>query len=155
MKILIFGAYGLLGGYLTKYLSKKHNIVKIGRNYKSQVMLNKFNNKNILKIFRNYSPDCVINLIALTDVDKCEKNKRLCFKTNSEITKEIVNAIDKFKSEKKIFFILISSDQVYSGKGPHLEKKTRPILSISAKSINEFARFRSSLDNFRSVASSR
>ena len=77
MKILIFGAYGLLGGYLTKYLSKKHNIVKVGRNYKSQVMLNKFNNKNILKIFRNYSPDCVINLIALTDVDKCEKNKRL------------------------------------------------------------------------------
>mgnify|MGYP000073597072 FL=1 len=104
MKILIFGAYGLLGSYLTKYLSKKHKIIKVGRKSKAQITLNNFNKKNIYNVLKNYTPDCVINLIALTDVDKCEKNKRLCFNTNSKITEQIVKAIDKFKS-KKIFFL--------------------------------------------------
>ena len=135
MKILIFGAYGLLGNYLSKHLTKKHKVIKVGRHSKAQVKLNEYNYKNILKKIKANKPDCIINLIAQTDVDKCEKYKNLCFKTNSEITKQIVKAINLYEYKKNIFFILLSSDQVYSGKSPHVEKKINPINNYAKSKI--------------------
>ena len=43
------------------------------------------------------------------------------------IVKNIVFAIKKIRSSNKIFFIHLSTDQVYSGKGPHNENMTNPI----------------------------
>ena len=68
----------------------------------------------------------MINSIALTNVDKCEVKKKLAYDTNVKITHLISHAINSLKY-KKPFLIQISSDQVYSGLGPHSEKNPKPI----------------------------
>lgn len=124
-KIMIFGAYGFLGSYLCDHLKNTYKIYKIGRNSKSQIQLKKFNQRNIQKLIKLIKPNIIVNLIAETNVDLCEKKKKHCFKINFEIVKNIVKSVLKLKYD--IFFLQISSDQVYSGDGPHAEKKIKPL----------------------------
>ena len=127
MKILILGANGLLGTHLSKYLKKKHKVITCGRNKKVDIKLKKFDQKSISFLLNNTSPQIIINLIALTNVDECEKKPSMAKKINKNIVKNIVFAIKKIRSMNKIFFIHLSTDQVYSGKGPHNENMTNPI----------------------------
>jgi len=128
-KILIFGAYGFLGSYLCDYLKDTYKIYKIGRNPNSQIQVKRFNQRDIQKIIKLIKPKIIINLIGETNVDLCEKKKKHCLKVNFEIVKNIVNSVIKLKYN--IFFLQISSDQVYSGKGPHDEKKIKPLNQYS------------------------
>ena len=43
-KILIFGAYGSLGRIISKDLSKKFNILRVGREERSQIKIKSYNN---------------------------------------------------------------------------------------------------------------
>ena len=132
-KILIFGAYGFLGSYLCDFLKDTYKIYKVGRNPHSQIQLKRFNQRDIQKIIKLIKPNIIVNLIAETDVDLCEKKKKHCLKVNFEIVKNIVNSVINLKYN--IFFLQISTDQVYSGQGPHTEKKIKPLnyYSISKK----------------------
>ena len=103
-KILIFGAYGFLGSYLCDYLKDTYKIYKIGRNPNSQIQLKRFNQRDIQKIIKLIKPKIIINLIAETNVDLCEKKKKHCLKVNFEIVKNIVNSVIKLKYN--IFFLL-------------------------------------------------
>ena len=76
-KILIFGAYGFLGSYLCDYLKDNYKIYKIGRNPNSQIQVKRFNQRDIQKIIKLIKPNIIINLIAETDVDLCEKKKNI------------------------------------------------------------------------------
>ena len=46
---------------------------------------------------------------------------------NSGIIKNIVNSLIETNLSEKIFLLHLSTDQVYSGKGPHRENFTNPI----------------------------
>ena len=127
MKILILGANGFLGVHLSKYLKKEHKVITCGRSKKVDIKLKKFNQKSISFLLNKTSPQIIINLIALTNVDECEKKPHMAKKINKNIVKNIVFAIKKIRSSNKIFFIHLSTDQVYSGKGPHNENMTNPI----------------------------
>ena len=59
-------------------------------------------------------------MIALTDVDYCEKFPDTSFISNSKIVGNISSAIMAF--EFKTRFIHISTDQVYNGDGNHSEE---------------------------------
>ena len=126
MKFLIFGGNGVLGSYLYNFIKKKYYVRKVTRRKKNGIYLKYYNFKNIQKIISKEMPDVIINSIALTNVDKCETNKKLAYYTNVKITKLISSAILDLK-HKKPFFIHISSDQVYSGRGPHNEKNPKPL----------------------------
>ena len=76
-------------------------------------------NLNIIK------PYMIINLLALTNVDKCEKDISEALNLNVKILKNL-NQYLKTKNYK-IKFIHISTDQVYSGNGPHKEENSKPI----------------------------
>ena len=126
MKFLIFGGNGFLGNHLYHFLKKKHHVKIVTRRRKNGIYFNFYNLKNLQKIISTETPDVIINSIALTNVDECEQKKKLAYDTNVKITKFISNTITSLKY-KKPFLIHISSDQVYSGLGPHTEKKPKPI----------------------------
>ena len=73
----------------------------------------------------NLKPDVILNLIAATDVDECERLPRKAYELNSEISKIIANTRYKCK-DCFPHLIYISSDQVYSGPGPHMEFRAKP-----------------------------
>ncbi len=114
--ILIFGASGLLGKNWIKLKKDQFNIsVVINKKNISDKNINKykinFNKKNeIKKIFHLAKPDIVINLVALTNLEKCQKNKKLSYKTNYLIPSMIANQC----RYKKIKFVHISTDQIFS-----------------------------------------
>ncbi len=117
MKILILGSEGILGSYLAEYLkSNSFEVIGVNRkNYFSQI---KNINKNLsLKI------DTIVNCVAMTNVDACEKDLESAFISNAYFIKNFSQEINL----KSIHLINISTDQVYSGKGPHIEKNIKPL----------------------------
>lgn len=128
MKFLIFGGNGFLGSFLYNNLKKKYSTHRVSRKKGIGIFIKKFNRKNISKILSKIEPDIIINTIASTDVDKCELKKKWAIESNFKTLKNITDTINhKSRIYKNYFLINISTDQVYSGKGPHLEKDSKSI----------------------------
>jgi len=129
-KVLIIGAYGLLGTALSSFLSKNgFNVLRSGRKEFSEINLDALDINSLENNINNLKPDYIINLAAITDVDFCESNKIEAFSINTDIPKNI----SKLKNKYSYRFIHISTDQVYQGNGPHKESETNPI-NIYSKS---------------------
>ena len=71
--ILILGAYGRLGEELSLALSGPHNIFRHGRNESADVRVESLTAGTIEKLLRELGITVVVNLVAMTDVEKCEK----------------------------------------------------------------------------------
>lgn len=133
-KILIFGSYGFFGNILNFYLKDYNFIIcRQGRSKNAQYSCNPLNKYEVHQLINNLKPDIIINLIANTDVDDCEMNISKAFSINCAVLENIVS------SSKDSYLIHISTDQIYSGNGPHVEEKANPknIYSIT-KYISEF-----------------
>ena len=92
------------------------------------IYLKNYKLQNVSKIISRTAPDVIINTIALTDVDKCEYKKKLAYESNVKIVKTIMEAARKIKKKNKVpFLIHLSSDQVYSDKGPHKEANYKSV----------------------------
>ena len=127
MKFLIFGGNGFLGSFLYRYLKKNYSTYRVTRKKGVGIYAKQLNQKNILKILIKIKPDIIINTIALTDVDECELNKKKALYSNFKILKNITDVMkDNKKVFKNSFLIHVSTDQVYSGKGPHIEIGAKP-----------------------------
>lgn len=130
MKVLITGANGLLGQKLVNLLNLQEGIDVVatsqGRrklpNSLSEIVyacLDVTNKEEVQDAISFFKPDCIVHTAALTDVDKCELQKDLCWKVNVEATENIVRAAEKCNS----FLLHISTDFVFDGKeGPYDEE---------------------------------
>ncbi len=120
--IIILGGTGLLGTKLLsgKYL-KDYNIICLGRKSSVCQQVDFMNKHEIATLIKQIKPAAIINLIALTDVDHCEKFPNEAFKINVKIL-EIIVEIIKSMTETP-FLVHISTDQVYDGNGPFSEKE--------------------------------
>ena len=106
-KILVMGAYGLLGNSLCPLLDMSgFNIFRQGRNASAQIQCNPVNTHEVLNAIEKCDPDIVINLIANTNVDMCEETPELAYIANMKVTESIVLAI-QFSSKKDIHLIHI------------------------------------------------
>ena len=127
--VLITGCHGELGSALIERASGKFDVIGIGRDERSlintsnytYVNSNLFDRKHLKEIFLQYKPRFVVNCAAITDVDRCEKERELCWKTNVEIVQNIIYAGKKVNS----VLIHISTDYVFNGKNPPYNEEAR------------------------------
>ena len=139
-KILILGATGTLGSNIFFYLKKNYEII-LNVNQKNffcsgasycNLSSEDFNSKKIIfdKI-KNISPDIIINCIANTNVDYCEKFPKITNYSNNIIPKKI----SQICRELSIRFIHISTDHLYDGKD-----KIKKDELFEVKPINNYAK---------------
>jgi len=113
MKILIIGSSGFLGQELVKFFKNQKNIKLLHNGVKSKIF-DLTNITNLEKIITKSNPQIIINCIGLTDLNICEKNKKLSNNLNYEIVENIFIVKKKIKSDFKL--IHISTDQLYDNK---------------------------------------
>lgn len=128
LKILILGSSGTLGKKIYIELKKIKKIKLFHTGLKKRKI--DFKNKAKLKKFIfSINPDLIINCIAYTNIENCEKYKLISKKINFEI----VNEIFKLKSQKRLRFnfIQFSTDQFYNNKKKKLNNETSKIFLIN------------------------
>ena len=136
MKILITGANGFLGYYLTEQLLKSScEVIATG---KGENRLPFYNYKNfkyvsmdftdpfaVHDVFTEYKPGVVVHAGAMSKPDDCEQNQWKAYVTNVEGTiTMLLNA-----EEQKSFFVFVSTDFIFDGnKGMYSENDNpRPV----------------------------
>ena len=105
MKMLITGAYGLLGTEISKLypeaLKPKHEELDIT----DSIQVDKYIEEN--------SPDVVIHLAAAVSPPRCELNKSWAWRTNVDGTRYLVEACLKFTPD--VYFIYMSTPCEFNG----------------------------------------
>lgn len=119
-RVLVLGAGGLLGADLVPILKASgFEVLTHGRSsgdYQFDLDSCSLVNEMLKKI----NPDVIVNLVALTDVDRCEKEPNQAYIGN---VRSIVNVADWVKRRnEQCQLIHISTDQVYDGMGLHTEE---------------------------------
>ena len=118
--LLLLGSTGLLGSSLSQYLKISgynfytHSLTNVG-DY--NVDLTNFHEVN--ELIKKTKPRIILNLVALTDVDLCEREPNKSYLLNVRTVENIVAAIKK--SAPECHLIHISTDQVYDGNGLNIE----------------------------------
>ena len=115
-KVLVLGSSGLLGTYLSKHLAS-HGFCVLRHSRSSQVTdpeltfeLNPVD--TLVHIFAKYKPCAVVNLIALANVDSCERNPELAIACNLVSSAVLAESISRANTAIKC--IHVSTDQVFS-----------------------------------------
>lgn len=116
MKFLVTGSTGLVGSQIVKDLTKTGN--EIYACYHESippegipVQLDLTNDENILRIVEKIRPDVILHLAAMTNVDLCEKEKKLASQINITATE----ILSKQSAKNNSFFVYISTDYVFDG----------------------------------------
>jgi dTDP-4-dehydrorhamnose reductase len=130
LKILITGGSGLLGSKIAgKAVEKGYKVYSGYKTHEPMFgipMEIEISDKIFVnKIFESLKPDIVIHTAALTDVDKCEEDNELAWRTNVEGTRNIA----EISREYEAFLVYVSTDYVFSGEeGMYREMdETNPI----------------------------
>ena len=124
MNMLVLGAYGLLGSHLCRsLLEESYKVFRQGSSVNAELSCLPYLDDELLKIVKQKKPEVIINLIALTNVDDCEKDPKLAYLLNVKTVEKIIEAKEYFN----FHLIHLSTDQVYSGNGIHKESCVNPV----------------------------
>jgi len=130
VKLLVTGASGLLGTRICQiataqnyevYSAHSEHIPQFG----APIKLDITDGAALKQLFDKTKPDVIVHSAALTDVDKCEKEKDLATKINVESTSNIAQLCHRHNC----FLVYVSTDYVFNGeKGNYKEnEQTAPI----------------------------
>lgn len=121
MKILILGSTGLLGSALVKHflIQGDHEIIPHSYSIGGKYVCDISNQNECNNFLDKIKPDLIINLIALTDVDLCEKDPNFCYRSNV-VTAENVTLWLKKNNCLHFYF---STDQLYDSTYPSSESE--------------------------------
>lgn len=123
MKILVMGAYGLLGSRLCPYLETAgYTVYRQGRAVAAEYTVNPCDPHEVHRLFKYIAPDAVINLNAMTQVDACDDRPLEAYLANAR-TAEVLAQV---RGNTVDYILHVSTDQVYSGTGPHKEHDPKP-----------------------------
>jgi len=128
VNILVLGANGLLGSTLCPYLEGMgHVVYRQSRKKGVEISADPRDSTVLEKILREYEVECVINLVALTSIELCEKNVNLAYEVNVGVVESLTFAIRALPRDSQPHLINLSSDHVYSGAGFQDEEKVAPL----------------------------
>ena len=119
MKVLVLGSTGLLGIPLSAKLEQEgYTVIRHGYKSLSDYQVDMTILSNAKMMLNEVNPDVVINLIALTSIDACEKDPNSAYLLN---VRTVENLISWAKNHNRVKIIHISTDHMYDGHGPHPE----------------------------------
>ena len=128
MKVLVFGGSGRLGQAIKRFcIKKKIECVALGYKNKSDIQFD-LKSKNLNKFLIKQKPSIIINCVALTDVDFCNKYLDKAYDINVNTVSNLVQAINQ--SSIKCKLIHISTDQIYNSLNPK-EKNSENKIRLS------------------------
>ncbi|HRX94153.1 MAG TPA: SDR family oxidoreductase [Chitinophagaceae bacterium] len=133
MKILITGANGFLGHYLTGLLlSQEQWIIATG---KGQCRLPFHDHshfvyeemdftdlRSVRNVLLKHQPDCIVHAGAMSKPDECELNQELAYRVNVSGTENLLSV----SSALNAFFVFISTDFVFDGKEDSYREEDTP-----------------------------
>jgi dTDP-4-dehydrorhamnose reductase len=91
----------------------------MGNAHPSDLNINLTSYEQAARALDDVKPAVIINLVALTNVDRCETNQQEAYLLN---VRSVENLCDWIKiAGQSCHLIQISTDQVYDGPGPHAE----------------------------------
>ena len=132
-KILVFGANGMLGSYLSNYFEKKgYEVAKTDRDNddeKKIVGVDITNEKGLKDFVTEQNPDCVINCAAYTNVNQAESEPEVANAVNADAPKYMAEVA----KDLNIPLIHISTNEVF-GDGEYDEE------SKEFNPLNEYAK---------------
>lgn len=108
-KTLIFGAGGQLGSELMRLFPEATGIFHHETDKDFSFDITNFTKLEDLILKKR--PDVIINSVALTNVDSCEKERKSAFDINAESVKHITRAASVTKS----YLVQVSTDYVFDG----------------------------------------
>ncbi|MGQ0737469.1 MAG: SDR family oxidoreductase [Bacteroidota bacterium] len=122
MEVLITGANGFLGYYLTEQLLvSNHRVLATGRgkcrlpfssHEKFQYVSMDFTlPETVWPVFEKNKPDVLVHAGAMSKPDDCELQQALAYKINVEGTINLLQAAEK----QRCFFIFVSTDFIFDG----------------------------------------
>lgn len=129
-RVFVFGASGRLGSSLVPQLrAMDFQVFTQGRNPKNDLCLNPFSRVAIVKALNEYRPSALVNLIAETNVDLCEKDPQLAHRVNGGVVRSLFESTEMFHQQtgSRPHLVQLSTDQLYNGVGPHTENDVDPV----------------------------
>jgi len=115
--ILILGSSGLLGSSLCDFLKleSSYNVMAHSRDKSNPYFADILNKDDLHRLIFKTNPDVIINLVAETNVDLCEKDPDLAYQKNVRVLEELKPFfIDK---NQNCHLIHISTDHIYDMDG--------------------------------------
>ena len=117
MTVIILGGEGQLGRELKKIIPNS-----VSLNHSDDGIDLSSSGENIEESILSYNPNVIINASAMTNVDRCETDKKLALKINGVSLKYIAKAAHSVGA----YLVHISTDYVFDGKEGNYKEDSPP-----------------------------
>jgi dTDP-4-dehydrorhamnose reductase len=124
-RIFVTGAHGLLGSALLPALESSGFTALAAPRQSSGPDADLCRAENAERLLAAARPEVIVNLAALTDVDRCEAHPQEAYRLNAGLVLNLVRWIESRGPGVRL--IQLSTDQVYDGAGPHIETNVCPV----------------------------
>lgn len=131
MKLLLLGSTGMLGTAL--YAEGKHRGFEVldVDVVDAQIILDISNSNELTRLIDQEKPDVIINTVAITSIDVCEKNPGLAYVINARPVAIMASLCKRLG----IYLIHISTDHFFTGDRRLKHNESDPVVLL-----NEYAR---------------